>query len=222
MSAWSSFKREILADVEHVPGWCSAVRADLMMDLVVEHGLRTCVDVGAFGGASCLPVAEALRYCGAGEVHAVDAWRRDIAVEGWNPETPDYRWWSALDFDRLHDDFEVLLHRRGLAGWCRIVRMHSIEAAARFADASIDFIHMDGSHHDEGALADARAFLPKLRDGGLLLFNDAHWTCMRRALVFLLERGRLLTPYTATSAFLLIARDVARERRAASLMLTDA
>jgi hypothetical protein len=100
------------------------------------------------------------------------------------------------------------------------MRMRSSEAAGRFANGSIDFVHLDGNHQEDQAVADVMAFLPKVRNGGLLLINDANWPCVRKALVLLLERTRVLSPYRPCSAWMLFARDLAREQRAASLMTT--
>ncbi|HVC19666.1 MAG TPA: class I SAM-dependent methyltransferase [Vicinamibacterales bacterium] len=215
---WEACKQSVIDEIRGLPGWCSPEKAALMMDLVNEHRLRTCVDVGAFGGSSCLPLAEAVKYRGEGTLYAIDAWRVETAVDGWDRGTVDYRWWSALDFESLYTGFQELLVRRELTERCFVMRMHSRKAATRFAERSIHFIHLDGNHHENAFMADVQAFYPKVRDGGLLLINDANWPCMRRGLVFLLERTRVLSPFSPSAPFLLLARDIAREQRAASLV----
>src|SRR5690606_24414 len=53
-----------------------------------------------------------------------------------------------------------------------IVRRPSVDAAADYQDASIDFAYLDGDHSYEGCLADIRAWWPKVRPGGWIGGHD--------------------------------------------------
>ncbi len=53
-------------------------------------------------------------------------------------------------------------------------RAGSIETAATFADRSIDFLLVDGSHDYDSVLADLKAWHPKLKDGATIGGDD--WT----------------------------------------------
>jgi len=46
------------------------------------------------------------------------------------------------------------------------------EVIVRFPDAHFDAIYIDADHSFDGVLADARASAPKVKPGGLLIFND--------------------------------------------------
>lgn len=48
----------------------------------------------------------------------------------------------------------------------------SIDAARRFADASLDRVFLDGSHDPESVAADLAAWFPKLKPGGRLGGHD--------------------------------------------------
>ena len=48
----------------------------------------------------------------------------------------------------------------------------SLEAAARFADKSLDFVWIDGNHEYEAVKADIMAWLPKVKAGGVLAGHD--------------------------------------------------
>merc|ERR1719326_1878825 len=48
----------------------------------------------------------------------------------------------------------------------------SLDAAPDFPDASLDAIFVDGLHTYEGVVDDIKAFAPKVKKGGLLMFND--------------------------------------------------
>jgi predicted O-methyltransferase YrrM len=57
-------------------------------------------------------------------------------------------------------------------GLYRPLRMTSLEAAAQYEDNSIDFLMLDGSHETEDVIADIKAFLPKMKDGGVMTGDD--------------------------------------------------
>jgi predicted O-methyltransferase YrrM len=54
------------------------------------------------------------------------------------------------------------------------VRGMSVEAAAQFEDGSLDGVFLDGSHIYEDVLADIDAYLPKIRNGGILFGHDLY------------------------------------------------
>lgn len=48
----------------------------------------------------------------------------------------------------------------------------SVAAAAAFPDRSFDCVYIDGSHDFDSVVADLRAWLPKIKSGGLLAGHD--------------------------------------------------
>jgi len=53
-----------------------------------------------------------------------------------------------------------------------ILRKDSVEAAGDVEDGSLDFVFIDADHSYEGALADIRAWVPKVREGGIVCGHD--------------------------------------------------
>ena len=75
-----------------------------------------------------------------------------------------------------------------------ITRTRSTQAAATFADKSIDILHVDGNHSLAGVMADVRAWLPRVARGGLLIMDDAGWfengvATVKQAIAFLVANG---------------------------------
>ncbi len=71
--------------------------------------------------------------------------------------------------------YEVFLANIAPVGkFITVHRMGSIQAAALFADRSIDFLLVDGSHDYESVLADLKAWYPKMKDGATIGGDD--WT----------------------------------------------
>lgn len=57
-------------------------------------------------------------------------------------------------------------------GRVRVIRDFSCNAVQQFEDASLDWIYVDAVHSYEGALADLRAYAPKIKPDGLILGHD--------------------------------------------------
>ncbi|MEM6708590.1 MAG: class I SAM-dependent methyltransferase [Pseudomonadota bacterium] len=76
------------------------------------------------------------------------------------------------DIDRVYED---VCERFGSLPNVTIHRMTSLQAAPLFADRSVDWVYIDGSHYTEDVLDDLRSWHPKLRPGGLLMGDDYYW-----------------------------------------------
>jgi len=59
-------------------------------------------------------------------------------------------------------------------GRVEIIRDWSVPALAQFEPDSIDFAYVDGDHSYEGVRADLAALFPKMREGGVMAFDDYH------------------------------------------------
>lgn len=62
------------------------------------------------------------------------------------------------------------------------LKKSSIEAAKDFDDKKFDFIYIDGCHLTESVIADAKAWIPKVKKGGHIAFHDINSTNVQTAL----------------------------------------
>lgn len=57
---------------------------------------------------------------------------------------------------------------------CTLLRMTSLDAAARIPDRSLDFVYVDSNHQEPFISQDLAAWMPKVRSGGILSGHDYH------------------------------------------------
>jgi len=202
---WEIEKRKILDEIQYYPGWCSSQKAELIMDKLNQEKLELCVEIGTFGGATISVIAKTLKFKQCGTVFAIDPWLNEEAIKGFYPNTPFYEWWSKINLEEIFKQFQQQLKKDQLSN-IKIYRMTSQEALGHFQDNSIDFLHIDGNHSENGVFFDVINYYPKVKDGGYILLNDANWIAMRKALVYLLENTDLCTPYFESQPFLLFKK----------------
>lgn len=132
------------------------------------------VEIGCYTGASCAFMAKQLvERKTPFEFYAVDLWDKV------NAET---------DYDRIIEapiwqEFEDRLRRENLRDHVRVIQKESALAAADFADGSVDFAFVDANHTEPHVEADIKAWLPKIKVGGMLSGHDYGEPCGVKAAV---------------------------------------
>lgn len=101
-------------------------------------------------------------------LHCVDPWENDAAYAA------QARLLTGGGADR---DADLRECERALRGFLRkgravLLRDRSPGAAVAFADASLDFVYLDGDHELVAVVADLAAWWPKIRPGGILGGHD--------------------------------------------------
>lgn len=56
-------------------------------------------------------------------------------------------------------------------------------AALRFLDHSIDFIHIDGDHSYEAVTSDCNSYFKKMKKNGVMYFDDWQWDSTKKAII---------------------------------------
>jgi hypothetical protein len=115
------------------------------------------------------------RQQGFGVCYAVDAWDNAVAAKN-QKETANKDYWSKVPMAEIHDFFMKARQRENIVHYVKVLKMEADKAAAEFEDGSVDVLHFDADHSEEASVRDIIAWIPKVRAGGYVCFDDTDWT----------------------------------------------
>jgi predicted O-methyltransferase YrrM len=150
---------------QNIQGWCSFY--DVYKDAVAHFPSGShFVEIGTWRGQSAAFMAVEIINSGKQiQFDCVDTWKGGPEhQEGGINFDP-----AVLD-DTLYNEF--VNNMKPVEGHYKAVRMDSARAAELYADASLDFVFIDGGHEYETVLADIQAWLPKVKQGGFIGGDD--------------------------------------------------
>lgn len=163
-----------------VPGWNS--RAPIFGELIREVRPATIIEVGTWLGASAIQMSSQCRKANLRtKIWCVDTWLG--AEEFWYSELGDRDLCLRNGYPQVYFEFLSNIVQHGYQDVIVPVPCTSL-IAARILSArglSADLIYIDGSHHRDDVAADIRAYLPLLREGGVMFGDDYDWPGVREA-----------------------------------------
>lgn len=138
-------------------------------------------------------VREHLAQTGPGVVAEIGVWRGELSerllqlpaltqllmVDPWEPsvlQTGEGRWFvcgpgnTTVEMEESYGYAQKVATRAG--GRACIIRRPSVDAAQDVPDGSLAAVLIDAQHFTDQVIADIRAWLPKLRPGGLIVGDD--------------------------------------------------
>jgi predicted O-methyltransferase YrrM len=167
-------------------GWCVLEKARELAELVLKVRPMCVVEMGVFGGRSLIPQALALRENGSGLAFGVDTWSSALAIENFDRHNPDdakqLAWWATIDMHEIYRGCAKTIDDLKLDDFCALIRARSEFAAQLFALESIDVLHIDGDHQEISSCRDVGLWLPRVRRGGHIWFDDTNWPQTQSAL----------------------------------------
>lgn len=157
---------------KNIPGWASF--GQLYLDMVKRAPLNKpslFVEIGSWMGRSAVLMAVEINNTRKPiEFHCVDPWE-----DG----GPDLRHGADKLREPLFDTFS-----RNIGPVKHLIKakkMLSLDAVKDYADGSIDFLMIDGSHVYEDVIEDMRQWWPKMKSGGTFSGDDYNWGGVNRA-----------------------------------------
>ena len=147
-------------------------------EIAANPDMRTLVEVGSWKGHSIRHLAkELLKHKASFELYAVDAWEK----------TPDVDLAPLQgQIARIYDIYNYNLLNAGVRTSVFDLKGISWETARFFKDNVLDFVFIDAGHNYTEVYKDIEAWLPKVREGGVLAGHDWHHPPVKQAIEDLL------------------------------------
>lgn len=165
--------------MQDIDGWLSDEVAASMRDLILAEYPGICVEIGVYKGKSLINSALALRQNGSGIIYGIDPWSNLEAVKGLgeqeNLESNDHVNWGSVDMEAIHQECMRHIRENELEEYAVIIRAASQHCRTLFRRNSIDILYIDGGHSEEFSCRDVDYYLPRVKVGGHIWFDDAHW-----------------------------------------------
>lgn len=187
-------KVEAFQMMDQLEGWCSKLKATILMDIIFGMQPKVVVEIGVFGGKSFVPMAQALKYNGSGIAYGIDPWTKSASSVGMEKENLDY--WGKLDHDMILTGLIKKIREFRLENQISLIRKTSADAAPI---NNIDMIHIDGNHSEETSFIDVCKWVPLVRKGGIIIFDDLDWHTTGRAVQWLNENCEKVTEVRDTN-----------------------
>lgn len=179
-NAWAT--EQALYAMDQLEGWCSKEKAVILMDLIFNNKPQTVVEIGVFGGKSLVPMAFALKQNGSGKVYGIDPWDSLRSAEGMEGVNKDY--WGTLDHLAILNGLVAKIKQFDLSKQVVLIKSTS-EGADPIAN--IDMLHIDGNHSEPTSFLDVKKWVPLVKQGGIIIFDDITWGTTGRAVKWLDE-----------------------------------
>ena len=157
-------------------GWCTQKKASVLIDLVLMVKPEIVVEIGVFGGKSLVPMAFAVKENGSGIVYGIDPWEKERSMEGWDDANKD--WWGSVDHDAIMTGLQDKIVQFSLQDHIQLLRSTSEQA---LPIPNIDILHIDGNHSEETSVFDVTKWVPLVKRGGFIVFDDEDWDTTRKA-----------------------------------------
>ena len=139
--------------------WFSKINLDDYKDRAIKY-----LEIGTFYGANIISVANTYAIHNDSELYCVDPW------EDYD-DYPEYK----NEQSAIYNTFIENIDKSGVKDKIIINRGYSNNEIPKFPDNFFDIIYIDGNHEPEYVLEDAVLSFRKLKNNGIMIFDDYGW-----------------------------------------------
>lgn len=180
---------ELWPDIDSIPGWLDKEEAELLFRISINTP-EPIVELGAWMGRSTAVFASALRWSGSGnKVLSIDTFEgseeHQVGGKYFDPKTVDPETGKINIFPSYIENVAKL----DLLAWVDARQIDSAAASKDFSGAA-GLLFVDADHRYESISRDLDAWIPRLRDRGIVVLHDiGYWEGPTRAAADLLGSG---------------------------------
>lgn len=131
-----------------------------IVEMVKREGMMV-AEVGSWTGSSTLTLAGKIKDY-KGVIFAIDHWQG-------SPKTSHLKWAEERD---IYAKFKERMVKNNVWSVIKPMVMDSLTAARIFKDSSLDMVFIDADHRYKQVKQDVLAWLPKVRQGGIICGHD--------------------------------------------------
>lgn len=122
------------------------------------------LEIGTFYGANLISVANSYASHPDSKMHCIDPWED-------YEDYPEYKQKQVSIYQSFLNNIET----SGSKDKITVHRGYSNNEVLKFDDNMFDIIYIDGNHEPEYVLEDAVLSFRKLKNGGIMIFDDYGW-----------------------------------------------
>jgi hypothetical protein len=137
-----------------------------ILDFVTKGGV--CIEIGVWRGRFSSQILDTVNPL---HLALIDPWEH---FEGTDKTDAFSGRTQKERFEEIFKEVNERFNHEIESGQVSIMRELSNTAIAQFADQTIDFAYIDGDHSYAGVCADLEALFPKMKDDGIIAFDDYH------------------------------------------------
>lgn len=193
-STISQTKLEAFNFMSQLEGWCTKNKASILIDIIFMLKPKIIVEIGVWGGKSLIPMAHALKISERGKIYGIDPWSNLASSEGM--EGVNHDWWSTVDHEAILSHLQSKINEFDLQEQIELIRTTS-ELAPPIPN--IDILHIDGNHSEKASMIDVQKWVPLVKKGGVIIFDDVTWGTNILAVEWLDKNCTKLTEFCETN-----------------------
>lgn len=167
----SKIKQTAFKFMRQLDGWCSEEKASILIDLILTTKPQKIVEIGVWGGKSLVPMAYALKANEKGIIYGIDPWDNHASIQ-WMKDEANTAFWSQVDHEAILRRLIQKIDQFELGNHIDLLKCTS-EDAPPISD--IDILHIDGNHSEETSYFDTTKWVPLVKSGGWIIFDDMTW-----------------------------------------------
>lgn len=138
-----------------------------MLSTLPEQG--ACAEIGTWRGDFAAVILEHRRPQ---RLYLVDPWEHRAEGEYEQASYGGRMEGGQQALEEMHQSVLDRFSSQIDSGQVQVLRQRSTDAAAKFADESLDWVYIDGDHSYDGVKADLEAYFRTVKSGGLLAGDD--------------------------------------------------